>query len=249
MEGPRAAPIGFAHRGARTEEPENTLAAFRRALAQGATGLESDARVTADGEVVLVHDAAVRRGLRWFRVAGTTAARLVALGVPRLADLYAELGTGFELSIDVKTRAAADRILDLARAAGGSSRLWLCHADPAFLLDVRTLSDDVRLVHSSRKGRIGAPLERHAHDLSAGGIDALNLHHREWTKGLVALFRRFGVRTFAWDAQEVRHLRAVLAMGIDGVYCDRVERMMATIGEWVSYGPGSAPHTGTSEEA
>lgn len=249
MEEPRAAPIGFAHRGARTEEPENTLAAFRRALVQGATGLETDARLTSDGEVVLVHDAAVRKGLRWFRVAGTPAARLAALEVPRLGELYAELGTGFELSIDVKTRAAADRILDLARAAGALSRLWLCHPDPVFLLNVRARSDEVRLVHSRRKERIGAPLERHAHDLASSGIDALNLHHRDWTKGLVALFQRFGVRAFAWDAQEVRHLRAMLAMGVDGVYCDRVERMMATIGGWVAYGPGSAPHTGTSEGA
>ena len=49
-------PITFAHRGARTLEPENTLAAFRRALADGAGALESDAWLSADGEVVLIHD-------------------------------------------------------------------------------------------------------------------------------------------------------------------------------------------------
>ena len=61
-------PITFAHRGAGgSEAPENSLAAFRRALARGATGLESDARLSADGEVVLVHDRALRRGLRRIR--------------------------------------------------------------------------------------------------------------------------------------------------------------------------------------
>ena len=45
---------------------------------------------------------------------------------------------------------------------------------------------------------------------------------------------KFGVLTFAWDAQEVRHLRAVLAMGIDAVYCDRPERMVATVSEWIA---------------
>ncbi len=53
---PTDGPIGFAHRGARSERPENTLEAFRRALELGATGLESDAWITADGEVVLDHD-------------------------------------------------------------------------------------------------------------------------------------------------------------------------------------------------
>jgi glycerophosphoryl diester phosphodiesterase len=57
----------------------------------------------------------------------------------------------------------------------------------------------------------------------------MNMHHSEWTKGLVALFHRFEVQAFAWDAQEVRHLVAMQQMGIDAVYCDHVERMVETI--------------------
>jgi glycerophosphoryl diester phosphodiesterase len=60
----------------------------------------------------------------------------------------------------------------------------------------------------------------------------MNMHHTDWTKGLVALFHRFDVRAFAWDVQETRYLRAVLGMGMDGIYCDRVDRMMAAVGEW-----------------
>ena len=54
----------------------------------------------------------------------------------------------------------------------------------------------------------------------------------EWTAGLVGLFHRFGLRAFAWDVQEARHLRAVLAMQVDGVYSDHVDRMVATVAEW-----------------
>ena len=50
------APIGFAHRGARAHAPENTLAAFSLALEMGATALESDVWLTADGVAVLDHD-------------------------------------------------------------------------------------------------------------------------------------------------------------------------------------------------
>ena len=53
-------------------------------------------------------------------------------------------------------------------------------------------------------------------------------------RGLVSLFHRFGVKAFAWDAQEVRHLRAMLRMRIDAVYCDRPDRMVATVGEWTA---------------
>ena len=60
----RRPPIAFAHRGARAHAPENTLEAFRRALDLGATGLETDAWLTADGAVVLDHDGVAKRGLR-----------------------------------------------------------------------------------------------------------------------------------------------------------------------------------------
>jgi glycerophosphoryl diester phosphodiesterase len=86
-------------------------------------------------------------------------------------------------------------------------------------------------------------MERHAADLAAQGVDCLNLHHSEWTRGLVALFHRFGLKTFAWDTQETRYILAALRQGIDAVYCDRVDRMVATVGEWTTEHdaePGSA---------
>jgi glycerophosphoryl diester phosphodiesterase len=231
-------PITFAHRGARTEAPENTLAAFRRALEQGARGLETDAWMSGDGEVVVVHDRVVRRGLRRRKVDRTRADELARFEVPRLADLYAELGSAFELSIDVKDRAAAEPIVELARAAGDGApgRLWLCHPSVRFLADLRERVPDVRLVHSRRRRHIEAPLERHAADLAESGIDALNLHYTDWSAGLVALFHRFEVGAFAWDVQELRHLRAMLRMGMDAVYCDHVERMVTAVADWAASG-------------
>jgi glycerophosphoryl diester phosphodiesterase len=58
---PGALPLIMAHRGASDELPENTLAAFRRALAQGADILETDIRFTRDDEIVIMHDATVDR--------------------------------------------------------------------------------------------------------------------------------------------------------------------------------------------
>lgn len=228
-------PITFAHRGARLEEPENTLPAFRRALEQGATGLETDAWLSRDGEVVLAHDPVVGPRLRRRRIAASTADELARLGVPRLADLYRELGSGFELSVDVKDPAAGEPMIATARAAGpvALGRLWMCSPDVDALTAWRA-EPAVRLVHSRRSRAIAVPLERHAANLAAAGIDAMNLHHTEWTPGLVSLFHRFGLRAFAWDAQEVRHLRAVLDYGVDAVYCDRPDRMVATVGEWIT---------------
>ncbi|HEV8550781.1 MAG TPA: glycerophosphodiester phosphodiesterase family protein, partial [Polyangiaceae bacterium] len=51
----------YAHRGAAAEEPENTLASFRRALELGADALETDVHLTRDGEIVAIHDPDARR--------------------------------------------------------------------------------------------------------------------------------------------------------------------------------------------
>ena len=225
-------PITFAHRGARLEEPENTIPAFRRALQAGARGLESDAWRSQDGEVVLVHEGTVGRALRRRKVPDSTAEELAPFGVPRLSDVYAELGTAFELSIDVKDHAVVEPMLAVAEAAGALERLWVC-SPTLGLLAAKREHTAARLVHSQRREDIRTPLERHAYELNNLGIDAMNMHHSDWTAGLVALFHRFDVRAFAWDVQEVRHLRAALRMHVDGIYCDRPDRMVATVGEWV----------------
>jgi len=49
-------PLNFAHRGASREAPENTLAAFLRAAELGADGIELDAQLSRDGQIVVLHD-------------------------------------------------------------------------------------------------------------------------------------------------------------------------------------------------
>ena len=85
-------------------------------------------------------------------------------------------------------------------------------------------------MHSQSRSRLEQPLERHAAGLAESKIDAVNLHHSEWTAGLVALFHRFDVKAFAWDCQEIRHLEAMKAMKVDAVYSDHVDRMVNVIG-------------------
>jgi len=223
--------ITFAHRGARLDEAENTIPAFERALGAGVTGIETDVWRSADGEVVCSHDPTVRRGRRRLRIAESTAAELAELSVPRLADVYEKLGTAFECSVDVKSPDAAVALIDVARRYEALERLWVCSPDLDVLRPLRS-EPAVKLVHSHRRAAISGPLERHAYELGSIGIDAMNLHHSEWTAGLVSLFHRFDVRAFAWDTQEVRQLRAVLRMHIDAVYCDRPDRMVATVAEW-----------------
>lgn len=223
-------PLTFAHRGARAHAPENTLEAFRLALRLGATGLESDVWLTADGEAVLDHDGVVRRAIRRVPISRLERSALPE-HMPTLDELYAECGTAVVLSLDVKDAAAFDRVVAVARAAGEGAveRLWLCHPDWEQVAAWRTAAPDVRLVDSTRLARMKDGPERRASQLAAAGIDAVNLHHRDWTGGLTTLFHRFGVACFGWDAQHERVLAALLDAGIDGVYSDHVDRMVDAV--------------------
>jgi glycerophosphoryl diester phosphodiesterase len=223
----RQPPIGFAHRGARANAPENTIEAFQLAVRLGATGLESDVWRTADGIAVLDHDGVVRRGLRKVPIAQLPRADLPP-HIPTLEDLYAAIGTEHELSLDVKDPAALEPTLAVARAAGGSAlaRLWLCHHDWQLVATWRAVAPECRLVDSTVLGHIPEGVEQRAAALASAGIDALNLHHTEWSGGLVALLHRFDRHALGWDAQHLRILHDLLDMGIDGVYSDHVDRMV-----------------------
>ena len=166
------------------------------------------------------------------KIATATAAELEELGVPRMADVYEQLGTAFECSVDVKSPDAGSALVAVARDYDALERLWVCSPDVESFRALRRAEPEVKLVHSSRRKAISVPLERHAHELATLGIDAMNMHHSEWSAGLVSLVHRFDVRAFAWDAQEVRQLRAMLRIGIDAVYCDRPERMVETVNSW-----------------
>ena len=227
----RRPPITFAHRGARAHAPENTLEAFRLALRLGASGLESDVWLTSDGVAVLDHDGRV--GPRWRRrPVGTVARSALPEALPALEDLYADCGTDYELSVDVRDPDAADVVVAVARAAGRGAveRLWLCHPEWERLVDWRERWPEVHLVDSTRLRLMRQGPERRAAQLASAGIDAVNLHHNDWTGGLTTLFHRFGRLAFGWDAQHERVLRDLVRMGIDGVYSDHVDRMVEAVG-------------------
>jgi glycerophosphoryl diester phosphodiesterase len=223
-EGAHGTPIGFAHRGARAHAPENTLEAFTLALEMGAGALESDVWLTADGAAVLDHDGDVG-GVP----IPTLEREALPTHIPSLEDLYRECGADYQLSLDVKHDAAAAEVLRVATAADATRRLWLCHWSWKRLLPWREASPSVRLVDSTSVIHMRTPGPERAARMARLGIDALNLHHRDWSPELREALHREGRLAFAWDLQEADDLRAALEFGVDAVYSDHVDRMQRAL--------------------
>ncbi len=240
-----APPIAFAHRGARAHARENTLEAFALAREMGATGIETDAWITADGEIVLNHDGAVgglptlsTRRILGRPIASLPRARLPA-HIPTLGEYYEHCGTDLPVSVDVKDEAAFVGLIAVARKHSAAEQLWVCHHDSGVLQAWRSATPEVRLVHSTRLGRLGTPSpERHAADLAEAGIDAVNFHRDDWNGGLTTLYHRFDRFAFGWDAQQARHIAELVDAGIDAVYSDHVDRMVETLARFADGADG-----------
>ncbi|WP_419931881.1 glycerophosphodiester phosphodiesterase [Candidatus Poriferisodalis sp.] len=223
----RTPPIVFAHRGGRAHGADNALETFALALEMGATGLETDVWLSRDGHPMLDHDGiAWHRGVR--RAFSSLPRERIGPDIPALDEMYDVCGTDFELSIDLKDPAAADAVIGAARNAGAEERLWICHGDWDLLRGLRGRTS-ARIVDSTRVRRMKEGPERRAAAMGDAGIDAVNLPAKDWTGGLAALFHRFERLCFAWDVQHTRLAAALRDMGLDGLYGDHVDRLLAGV--------------------
>ena len=223
-------PILFAHRGARAHAPENTIEAFELAIRLGATGLESDVWVTADGVPVLDHDGTIRISRLRSRPISEIESTSLPDHIPTLEHMLRAcvLPSRVPLSLDLKAETAFAPTIDAINRVDPSLAdvVWICHHDVRVLEMLRENCGSVRLVDSTRLDRISEGPERRAARLSAAGIEAINMHRQDWNGGLVTLAHRFGLKAFSWDLQHEHQLRPALRMGIDAVYSDHVDRMV-----------------------
>ena len=157
----KSKPYVMAHRGNRVACPENTIAAFQRALDEGADILETDLHLTADGVFVCIHDATVDRTTNGSgAVSAMTLNEIKALSaadgrldfeterVPTLTELTAILPPGVPLALELK----ADQFLvaDVCRRlvgeldqAGLRKRTAVLSFSVARLLTLRSVAPDI----------------------------------------------------------------------------------------------------------
>ena len=219
----RDVPITFAHRGARAHAPENTIEAFTLALKLGASGLESDVWITADGVPVLDHDGVVGSLIRRRKIRDVPRNELPE-HIPSMDEFYEAMGHDFEFSLDVKDPAAFEAVVASAQNVGAEDRLWLCHPEVDQLVAWRH-DTDANLVDSTRLAKMKEGPERRAARLRDLGIEAVNLRNIDWTGGLATVFHKFGRYAFGWDAQQPREIAMLIDAGLDGVFSDHVDRM------------------------
>jgi glycerophosphoryl diester phosphodiesterase len=218
-------PLIIAHRGASAEKPENTLAAFRRALALNADGIELDVQVTRDGVPVVFHDATLRRLTgQPGRLAGKTWAELRKLRVqetepiPRLASVLALVRGRVAVQIELKRGASVAAIVRVLRGTQTTKGVILSSFETGLLRQAVKLAPQFsRLLISEGHGGAGKLLRQMAAVKAAG----LSLHCRAVrSRAFVERIHQQGATLWCWTVNDRRVARRLAGWGVDALVGD-----------------------------
>ena len=234
-----------AHRGGAALWPENSLLAFRNAMALGSDLLEFDVHLTSDGGVAVIHDATVERttdgtgavasmtvaDLRRLRLKGPEGT-LTRERVPTLDEVVeAAAASSVRLLVEVKGPAPRvrydgleERILAVLASAGFQDRATVMAFNPDVIVRVRSLAPLARttlLVSRGAVERAGARPEATVDWAVAAGVTDVGLEHTLVDERVVAAARAAKLLLGVWTVNDEVTMRRVQALGVDIVTTDR----------------------------
>jgi glycerophosphoryl diester phosphodiesterase len=204
----------YAHRGVSVNHPENTLRAFRHALAIGVDGIELDVHATADGTPVVIHDRDIERttdGVGY--VDEMLLARLTAFDagdgerVPTLAAVLALVGDAAQLDIEIKGAGIERAVLEVL--AEYPAVTWAISSfDWDTLRTVRRLNPVAELWPLAE--RVGDDLFAIAAEL---GSPAVSLFAGAYTTETAPKLHDAGLRVVIWTVNDPREAQRVADLG------------------------------------
>jgi glycerophosphoryl diester phosphodiesterase len=230
----------IAHRGASGHAPENTLAAFRKAVSLGATFIETDLQLSRDARFVAIHDATVDR-----TTGGSGAVHNLTLAELRRLDAGSWFGSEFageriptlEEIFEFSKKHDVVFYLELKPSGswGGEHALIGALRESDEIPRTVVISFDTAILESLRKleptlmtgvlyeGQIDRPVDR------AVEIGARQVAVRSdlVTPALLAEARKKDLQVVCWTVNQPAHMRLLIDAGVDGIMSDYPDRLLA----------------------
>jgi len=233
----------YAHRGASAVAPENTLPAFDRAASLGAGFVELDVQRSADGALVVVHDATLSRTTdaasvfpdrspwavgdfpladlcrldagSWF---GPEFAGASIPTLPEVLELLRQRDLGLLLEAKSPGPGAAGQIADelLKHRWILRDRLVVQSFDEDFVREFRSIFPRVTLA------LLGAPADV---EPWVRIVDQINPHHVDLQQSYVDLVHAAGIAVNPWTVDEPADIARVTALGVEGIITNTPDRI------------------------
>lgn len=237
-------PRVFGHRGAMGHAPENTFVSFELALAQGAEVIELDVHLTADDQLVVIHDHRLERTTDgWGSVRDQTLAELkrfdasVNAGpahggqqIPSLDEVLAWARTRCALDIEIKGGPLPypgihERVVELVRRYAMTDRVMVISFDHPTVSRVKALAPEIAVgtLYTCR------PIDpvRMAQD---AGADAIMPFWVYCDRQTVQQAQDAGLSVHPWATSELEAIAALADLGVDSICSDHPDRVVGVIG-------------------
>ncbi|MBM4149936.1 MAG: hypothetical protein FJ224_12970 [Lentisphaerae bacterium] len=219
-----------AHRGSSSGAPENTLAAVRRAVEEGADYAEIDVRLTADGCAVLLHErdlfrvAGLKRKvadltydqIRTLDVGGWFAPRFRGEPIPLLSEIVTfaqgRIKLNLDLKVDTDPHACAERVVSILQQHDALQDCVVSSANIQALAHIRRLDPSIRT---------GYIISQSLGKVTALDVDFLSVSSRIATPGLIATARAAGREVHVWTVNHPREMARFIDLGVDNLITAR----------------------------
>lgn len=231
--------LAIAHRGASGHAPENTFAAFRKAVAMGAVFIETDLQLSRDARFVAIHDPTVNRTTN-----GQGSVNEMTLADLRRLDAGSWFGSEFageriptieeimEFSrkhdvvfyLEMKPSGAwggEHALISAVRDAGEIARTVVISFDPVILASVRKIEPTL-MTGLLYEGQIPDPIER-ALEI---GARQLAVRGDLVTPRLLREARQRDLQVVCWTVNHPAHMRLLVEAGVDGLISDYPDRLL-----------------------
>ena len=234
---PRSLPLLVAHRGSSTVAPENTLAAFQQALADGADAIELDVRRSRDGEAVVIHDARLERTtngrgkveeynlreLRRLSAGEWFHKKFSSERIPTLDDVFECMGGKMGINIEIKTETTrrltgelVERCIHVVRKYRASRYVMISSFHHPFVNYAKALDPAITagvLYHPVRHYR------RSANVLVAAANAEFFICHRNAIRGKnIRGIHKNGYLVGVYTVDTKKSLERMLGMGVDCIF-------------------------------
>lgn len=218
--------IIIAHRGASAYFEENTITAFKGALAMGATYFETDVQLSKDGQMVIYHDYNLKAPTKP-AIKDLTYQELKQHNIPLMQEVLAVLGKEINLNIEIKNDGnlypnIEEKLLALLNTpAAFKERILISSFDFDTLARVRALDKNIKIGRLTRAFDIKEALALNAY--------SVNISNTRITKEIVDICHDNKIKVLVYTVNTYKEALALQAMGVDGIFSDYPDIMQKKI--------------------
>jgi glycerophosphoryl diester phosphodiesterase len=234
--------LAIAHRGSSGHAPENTLAAFRRALSQGVTFIETDLQLTRDAHLVAIHDETLERTtnghgpvhdltlaeVRRLDAGSWFASEFSGERIPTLDEILEfSAKNDVVFYLEIKSTGAwggEHALIGSLRKFNEFQRVVVISFDPGVLRTLREIEPTL-MTGLLFDGQLERPFDT-AQEI---GARQLAIRGDLVSPNFLLEAHRRDLQVLCWTINSVAHMRLLISAGVDGIMSDYPDRLLSAI--------------------